>query len=502
MSVPVLPPYLQPTGVFGQYWNTETNQLVCMPAQLRWTPQFTSLPQRNSDNFTPNNFTSNNFTSSNFTSSNFTSSNFTSSNFTSSNFTSSNFTSNSFTPNNFTPQGSYAGSVQLNWNGPNHYQDTNACLTFDSRLEPSPQVPLLVSPQEPPQEPQEPQESPQLPFQQSFQRSFQQWPQQHYQHQHQHQHQHQEQQGHQQGQAWSSTRGEVIDLDELQERVASELPSLETAPQAQNPVIDLTDEVTFQPPKKGRSFLAERLNYLKANIHEGQYPIEIRLLRTFENMDLKQGRKYCTMFWPTNEAALEDLHEMAKLSPVFTEIYMHRMAWEAAAQETDQQKIEEEQRRIEHVKEKLRKSCREKYKGMLEDERFAQALAVIGTTKGNKGAAARAKQLEVFWEQENEKRAYENMVAMRKRDRQLAAQEKSTTATRQEEQEAAATQNIQEAESRRRNREEDELANDFDRSTKVPRVEIAAQAPSSPAEDEDDFEALLAGQLIASFAED
>ncbi|KAF1849376.1 uncharacterized protein K460DRAFT_428936 [Cucurbitaria berberidis CBS 394.84] len=320
-------------------------------------------------------------------------------------------------------------------------------------------------------------------------------------------------------QAWNFAENEVVDVD------------MEDAPQVVAPVfppeqttLEVPKEATPEPPKrKEPSFLAERVRYLKTKTHEQKHPVEIRLIRTFElNMDTKQQRKYCLAFWPSNEAALEDLHDMAKFSPNFTEIYMYRMRWEASATVTEAKKIEDEKTKMEAEKEELRGSCRAKYQEMLEAERDAQERTFIGSTRRHKGVEARKRQLREYEESKKEKQAMVEVLAKKKEEREAEEarkkmeaaeereekkQEREAEALRKKEASAlkkadAATKRKADAEEKKRKRADDKLEKTSGRPAKAPKTGHT-QALSTPTiEEEDDLEAVLAQQMFAELSDD
>lgn len=172
----------------------------------------------------------------------------------------------------------------------------------------------------------------------------------------------------------------------------SPAPILSTLPPAEK-------EPTPPPPPNRKpkvpSYLNERIAYLKARVKAEDNPSAIRLLRTMDNINLKQQRSYCALFWPSNEAALGDLYEMAKLSPRFTEIYFFRQKWAneppTGPEQTEEAKEKAEAEMEEEIK-GLRESCKKKVKAMQDLETAGQIGNTIGNTKGRKSKKHRAAQ--------------------------------------------------------------------------------------------------------------
>ena len=138
-------------------------------------------------------------------------------------------------------------------------------------------------------------------------------------------------------------------------------------------------------PKGPPSFFRERLLFLQRNIHNQDSPIAIRLLQTLQrNVNDKAQRKYSLLYWPSNEAALADVHAMAKLSPNFSDIMLYRTLCEAAKTEVDPAKKELAAARVEKERARLESTCREKFQAMLDNERdMADAAKGKGKRKAS-----------------------------------------------------------------------------------------------------------------------
>lgn len=263
---------------------------------------------------------------------------------------------------------------------------------------------------------------------------------------------------------------DVIDLtkDESQVPVAPEC-----SPPA--PVKEKTPEPS-QP--KSPSAVAERIRYLKANIKDCDYPKEIRLLRTMINLSANQKRHYCKLFWPSNEAALEDLHEAAKLSPDFSKVYYFRIAWHAdLAGGASAEKIAA----IEKMQAELKENCKWDLAEMKKNETLAQTRAMIGQVRGHKGIAAR----KVQWDQYDQlKIDLDDNLKWRRNAPQRAE------ATEEEKKAVLETKKVQ----RKRKRDEKKAALELERAAKTQKRDEVQQEhtpPNAPEEFDHLFEAMI-----------
>jgi hypothetical protein len=155
------------------------------------------------------------------------------------------------------------------------------------------------------------------------------------------------------------------------------------------------------------SHLTSRLKHLEHSIRANYFPCAFRLLVSFKQLSKTQQRKYCALFWPSNEEALADLHQMAELSPEFSAIYWHRTSWqaeEAAIQEiADADERAEKQaaftaKGLAKVAE-MKRICKATLQDLLDQEELSQFQQTIGNIKGQKSKLAVEAQKEAYEEE-------------------------------------------------------------------------------------------------------
>ena len=205
---------------------------------------------------------------------------------------------------------------------------------------------------------------------------------------------------------------------------------VQTAPVAPNIPVPAAQKTALPTPDRTSSpeaarHLSERVSHLKLTIHERFYPCAFRLLRSFNYLDIKRRRKYCALFWPSNEAAREDMLEMAKLSPEFSVIYTYRMAWHT--RETKPKKDEDPEfvkKRISDERAELQRTCKLALQDRISEEGLSQLHQTLTTTKGKKRGAALAAQKEEYRE-ENERVQGEKRERWAKLDAKLKPKQAS-----------------------------------------------------------------------------
>ncbi|KAH7385964.1 hypothetical protein BKA66DRAFT_582665 [Pyrenochaeta sp. MPI-SDFR-AT-0127] len=469
MSNLTMLPYLQPTGAAGVYLDVRTGQYVRIPMH----PQYPQQPQPSQYSGltqpTPPAFDNMPFSYS---------------------------APFSFSRSNSIdcPQNVFTGQIQDQWNGQNYFAQAS---NMDSQRQMQIRQQMQIQHQRQRMQEMEAQQQLRVQHQMQIQQQMQmrlqmQAHQQELQRQQEMQREQQMQaelqflaQQQQQQQPRASAHDDVViisDDDEPQVPVAPECSEPSNATLHADKEKERQKELPLEPPKKKEvSFLKERLAYLKVNIHDKDNPVAIRLLRTFDlNLDSKLQRKYSAMFWPSNEAALDDMREMAKLSPDFTEIYWHRVRWEAAKTDKDEGKIEAEKAKMELEMEELRGSCRRKYQEMLRKEKDAQWRTNIGKTRGHKGVAATKKEWEEYRAAQEEEKRQEGEKAEKRLEREEAALKRKEAAA-QKKQEAAARRR-EEVESRKRKRAEDAVQE----NKRVKSNDLGAFVPGFQADDDDD----------------
>ncbi|KAG9194214.1 hypothetical protein G6011_04249 [Alternaria panax] len=154
---------------------------------------------------------------------------------------------------------------------------------------------------------------------------------------------------------------------------------------------------------KAPDHLCERLNHLRVTIKERDYPCAFRLLRSFEYMKSSQKRKYCSLFWHSNEEAHEDLLNCATLSPEFSVIYYMRTSAHAKRQEPmTEEELEKFEAEVNAACAELERTCKAKLQDRIDEENLSNLHQAVTTTKGKKSAATKAARLEE-WEEENER---------------------------------------------------------------------------------------------------
>jgi hypothetical protein len=155
------------------------------------------------------------------------------------------------------------------------------------------------------------------------------------------------------------------------------------------------------------SHLNSRLKHLEHSIRANYSPCAFRLLVSFKQLSKTQQRKYCALFWPSNEEALADLHQMAELSPEFSAIYWHRTSWqaeEAAIQEiADADERAEKQaaftaKGLAKVAE-MKRICKATLQDLEDQEGLSQFQQTIGNIKGQKSKLAVEAQKEAYEEE-------------------------------------------------------------------------------------------------------
>jgi hypothetical protein len=118
-------------------------------------------------------------------------------------------------------------------------------------------------------------------------------------------------------------------------------------------------------------------------------------------MNIKQQREYCSLFWPSNEAAYEDILRASKLSLDFSTIYYLRLSLTSklkeAKSEEEREKLEEE---TEVICAEMERTCKAKLQDRRDEENLSNLHQAVTTTKGKRSKASRAAQLEV-WNEEN-----------------------------------------------------------------------------------------------------
>ncbi|KAH9866940.1 hypothetical protein IAQ61_007530 [Plenodomus lingam] len=113
-----------------------------------------------------------------------------------------------------------------------------------------------------------------------------------------------------------------------------------SSPAPTTPPTPLPAPAPLPPPAAGaespvpKQPTRERITYLRKNIiqHRNDYPVACTLFESWDKLTKQQKQRYCSDYWPSNEAALANLHEMAKLSPQFPVIYTHMIQHAAAVQ--------------------------------------------------------------------------------------------------------------------------------------------------------------------------
>ncbi|KAH9866259.1 hypothetical protein J1614_008825 [Plenodomus biglobosus] len=109
-------------------------------------------------------------------------------------------------------------------------------------------------------------------------------------------------------------------------------------------VLDLTSSTPPPPPpppptpiapsdtaKVCHPVIKERISYMEKHIlpFRPDHPVACTLLESWRDLlTPKQKQRYCSEYWPSNEAALANLHEMAKLSLKFSTVYHHMLIYE------------------------------------------------------------------------------------------------------------------------------------------------------------------------------
>lgn len=147
--------------------------------------------------------------------------------------------------------------------------------------------------------------------------------------------------------------------------------------------------------------LGERVKHLQLTIRESYEPCAFRLFRSFMFMNIKQQREYCSLFWPSNEEAYEEILRASKLSLDFSTIYYLRLSLTSklkeAKSEEEREKLEEE---TEVICAEMERTCKAKLQDRRDEENLSNLHQAVTTTKGKKSKASRAAQLEV-WNEEN-----------------------------------------------------------------------------------------------------
>ncbi|KAI4952603.1 hypothetical protein J4E91_003075 [Alternaria rosae] len=182
------------------------------------------------------------------------------------------------------------------------------------------------------------------------------------------------------------------------------------------------------PTPSAPSHLKERLQHLRKSLLAHYCESAFRLLASFEKLDKKWQRKYCALFWASDEEALEDMHDMADLSPNASIMYCNRISWHS-----EEQKIAKMQDPIVKwaaecelgdrkaaVVAKLKRECKLVLQDLRDKDHLAQLHNTIGNTKGQKSKGKREKQKEGF-EEEVERVKMESEERWRKLNGELGS---------------------------------------------------------------------------------
>jgi hypothetical protein len=164
--------------------------------------------------------------------------------------------------------------------------------------------------------------------------------------------------------------------------------SLPPAPVVEAPLP--TPPATPELPKlKAPCFFKKRLAYIRRSIDSQCDPVAFRLFCTFtKQLSPTQQRKYCELAWPSDEAALENLHEMAASSPQIMDIYLMRLRGEAMRLTPQKGTTEEEVMKKSNdflaYKEEMKASCKAKLRRMRDEEEVGQLQNRVGNVRGRK----------------------------------------------------------------------------------------------------------------------
>ncbi|KAH6883120.1 hypothetical protein BKA58DRAFT_447839 [Alternaria rosae] len=191
------------------------------------------------------------------------------------------------------------------------------------------------------------------------------------------------------------------------------------------------------PTPSAPSHLKERLQHLRKSLPAHYCESAFRLLASFEKLDKKWQRKYCALFWASDEEALEDMHDMADLSPNASIIYCNRISWHS-----EEQKIANMQDPIVKwaaecelgdrkaaVVAKLKGECKLVLQDLRDKDHLAQLHNTIGNTKGQKSKSKREAQKEGY-EEEAERVKMESEERWRKLNGELGSKELSVSSKR------------------------------------------------------------------------
>jgi hypothetical protein len=196
------------------------------------------------------------------------------------------------------------------------------------------------------------------------------------------------------------------------EEVQQTAPATPDVPVSSAPTPLPVTQLPTPPPSRtatpeAPSHLTSRLKHLEHSIRASFSPCAFRLLGSFKQLSKTQQRKYCALFWPSNEEALADIHQMAELSPEFSAIYWHRTSWqaeEAAIQEiADADERAEKQaaftaKGLAKVAE-MKRICKATLQDLLDQEELSQFQQTIGNIKGQKSKLAVEAQKEAYEEE-------------------------------------------------------------------------------------------------------
>lgn len=277
------------------------------------------------------------------------------------------------------------------------------------------------------------------------------------------------------------------------------------------------------PTPSAPSHLKERLQHLRKSLPAHCCESAFRLLASFEKLDKKWQRKYCALFWASDKEALEDVHDMAKLSPNASIIYCNRISWHAEEEKISNMEDPivkwaaecELGDRKAAVVAKLKGGCKLVLQDLRDKDHLAQLHNTIGNTKGQKSKSKREAQKEGY-EEEAERVKMESEERWRKLNGELGSNELSVSSKRKRSDGVASVPKknksgdkaVKESKKRKRQSGDDE-----DVVPKVPKrrgrppkakpvVEVQEPTPDTTKNEEEDDDDAFGAALLASFEAD